>query len=66
MISKNRKPTVLMVYDTATTQYKRFKGNQRTHHVRADFPLTAELLEQFRVDPDSVLGSDDGDNNEVD
>lgn len=55
-----------MVYDTATTQYKRFKGNQRTHHVRADFPLTAELLEQFRVDPDSVLGSDDGDDNEVD
>ena len=65
MISKKRKPTIMVVYDTATTQYKRFEGNQRTHHVRADYPMTAELLEQFRVDPESVIGPDEEDGDEV-
>lgn len=64
MISKKIKPPVLVVYDTTKTQYQRFDGSRRTHHVRAEFPLTAELLEQFRADPESVLGPDE-DSDEV-
>jgi hypothetical protein len=66
-MTPKRKPTVLVVYDTATNRYKRFEGKVRTNHVQAEYPMTPSMLEQFRSDPDSLLGpsEDDGGGDEV-
>lgn len=67
-MTPKRKPTVLVVYDTATNRYKRFEGKVRTNHVQAEYPMTPSMLEQFRSDPDSLLGpgeDDDGGGDEV-
>ena len=59
--AKKRKPQVLVVYDTATNRYKRYEGNQRTNYVQAEYPMSASMIEQFRADPESLLGPDDDD-----
>lgn len=59
MTTTKRKPTVLVVYDVATNRYKRYEGKIRTNHVQADYPMSASMLEQFRVDPKSLLGPED-------
>lgn len=59
MTTTKRKPTVLVVYDVATNRYKRYEGKIRTNHVQADYPMSASMLEQFRVDPESLLGPED-------
>lgn len=56
-----RKPTVLVVYDTKLNRYKRFEGTNRTNHVQAEYPLSAAMVEQFRVDPESLLDPEDED-----
>lgn len=61
MQTKKRKPTVLVVYDTATNRYKRYEDKVRTNHVQADFPMSASMLEQFRTDPESLLDPEGGD-----
>ena len=61
MQKQKRKPPVLVVYDTQTNRYKRFEGKTRTNHVQAEYPLSASMIEQFRVDPESLLGPEDGD-----
>lgn len=56
-----KKAPLLVVVDTATNRYKRYEGRVRTNHVQAEFPMDAEMLEQFRVDPESLLDAEDSD-----
>lgn len=55
-MTPKRKPATLVVYDTVMNRYKRFEGKTRTNHVQAEYPMTPSMLEQFRIDPDSLLG----------
>lgn len=63
MKKQKRKPPVLVVYDTQTNRYQRFEGKTRTIHVQADHPLTAPMIEQLRVDPESLISPEDGGEN---
>lgn len=66
MTAKKRKPPVLVVYDTTTNRYKRYEGNRRTNYVQAEYPMSTSMIEQFRVDPESLLGPDDDDDGDGD
>lgn len=49
----------LVVIDVKSNMYKRFVGKQRTDHVKAEYPMSMSMLEQFRTNPDSLFEDED-------
>lgn len=50
--------SVIIVLCEKENIYKRFVGKNMTHKVRAEFPMNQSEVEQFRVDPDSMIDPD--------
>lgn len=57
--SKSKQAPPLVVVDTKQCVYHRYVGKQRTDALRSEYPMTASMIEQFRVDPESIYETDD-------
>jgi len=51
-------PPSLVLFDTKTNLYSHFIGKTKTCEIRASWPMDAEMLEEFRVNPLALLGED--------
>lgn len=49
----------LVVIDTKTLNYARYVGRTKTDQVKSDIPLDEQMVEQFRVDPNSIYGEEE-------
>jgi hypothetical protein len=55
---QTKQPT-LVVFDTKTNNYLRYFGRSQTDVVKTEGPMPGDMLEEFRVDPTKLYGSDD-------